>query len=272
MLYDPARQQAALVEIAPLLSAAGLALVNGESVISQGGAIGSKREARPYRFRAHPLAVDLLSEAGIDVVNVGNNHGGDYGPDAPEEMLDRLRQAGIDYTGGGHDAADAATPTYRVDGDTVVAFVGADLTSARRASAQPTRPGVLHLPGVNSRRTDDVMKGLTAVLRETRQRAHVLLRTPHWGNNWTTEPTRTTKKIAPRLIKAGYDGILGHSAHVVQGVELVDGKPVVYDAGNLLLDHDPDAPDRHGMLYEVAPVPSPASPSSGLVSDRNRDA
>jgi len=193
----------------------------------------------------------MLSEVGIDVVNVGNNHAGDYGPYAIREELDRLSAAGISYTGGGYDAADARTPAYRVIGDTVVAFVGADLTIGHPYRARKALAGILNFPGLEPDKADRVIQGLTAILEKARKFAHVVLLTPHWGDNGLTEPTDATRKIAHGLIKAGYDGILGHSAHLLQGVELIDGKPVVYDAGNLLLDGVGSHPDQHGMLYEV---------------------
>jgi len=38
------------------------------------------------------------------------------------------------------------------------------------------------------------------------------------------------------VIGSGFDAILGSSAHLLHGVEVIDGRPVIYDAGNLLFD------------------------------------
>lgn len=236
-LFDPEARDAALADLAPVLLDSDLTLVNGEGVISGGGAFGDKGEPRPHQYRAHPDAIALLVAAGVDVVAAGNNHAGDYGPDALREELDRLRIAGLDYTGAGHDLADARTPAYRRIGDTIVAFVGADLTMAERFAATAERPGILHLPGMRADRADDVVAALTEILSVARRHAHVVLFTPHWGDNFIEAPSGLTRTLARRLIDAGYDGILGHSAHVVQGIEIIDGRPVIYDAGNLLSDY-----------------------------------
>ncbi len=47
------------------------------------------------------------------------------------------------------------------------------------------------------------------------------------------------------------DGILGHSAHVLQGVEIINGKPVIYDAGNLLLDYSGKSWQHYSYLFEL---------------------
>jgi poly-gamma-glutamate synthesis protein (capsule biosynthesis protein) len=39
---------------------------------------------------------------------------------------------------------------------------------------------------------------------------------------------------APRLAEAGADLIVGHHPHVLQGIDWIDGTPVVYSIGNFL--------------------------------------
>ncbi len=248
-LPDPSARARVLGGL-PLLRGADLALINGEGTISEGGALVAKGEDSPNTWRAGPAAVELLVDAGVDVVSFGNNHAGDYGPDAVREGIQRLRVAGLDVTGAGLDLADARTPAYRRVGDTVVAFVGVDLTHVRAYRAGDDRPGTYAL-SVRAREVDETVKELRDVLREAREHAHVVLLTPHWGPNWRTEPLPELRSLARRLLDAGYDGILGHSAHTLQGVELVDGKPVIYDAGNLGITHRGDTPAHRGVLYEL---------------------
>ncbi|MCP4675521.1 MAG: CapA family protein, partial [Deltaproteobacteria bacterium] len=232
-----------------------LAVVNGEGVISSGGSFADKNETMPYMYRAHPNMVEVLTNAGIDVVAVGNNHVGDYGREAFGEMLDRLSTAGIAYSGGGHNLDDARRPAYRTVGDTVVAIVGGDLTMTETARATTDSPGTLFFREAHLGKDEDRIVGeLTKILKEARKHAHVVLFTPHWGRNYKTKPTRGLRSLAKRLIKAGYDAIMGHSAHWFHGVELIDGKPVMYDAGNLLLDYnggDRGDESHRNILWEL---------------------
>ncbi len=251
-LYDPERRDQILGGVAETFRSADVALVNAEGVIAGGGRFYDKGESRPYTYRAHPLAMDVLADAGIDVLSVGNNHVNDYGPLALREMLDRTLIAGLDYVGGGLDAEDARRPVYRVVDDVVVAFVGADLTFTEPHAAGPDHAGTLWLPGMVPKRHDEVVETLTALLNEARRHADLVFLTVHWGLNWREAPSRPTRKLARRLIRAGYDGILGHSAHKVQGVELVRGKPVIYDAGNLVSDFRPPKRDRQSAVFVLS--------------------
>ncbi|MFT5684858.1 MAG: poly-gamma-glutamate capsule biosynthesis protein CapA/YwtB (metallophosphatase superfamily) [Myxococcota bacterium] len=250
-LHDPEKRGEILSGVASVFQAADLAVVNAEGVIALGGDFNDKGEPRPHMYRAHPHAIDVLSEAGIDVLTVGNNHSNDYGPDALTEMLDRIRIAGMDYTGGGHTLADAKTPAYITLGDTVVAIVGGDLTATRRYNARKNRPGTLLINGMNPDLTDRVVEVYSKILDNAREHAHVVLLSPHWGENMKGEPTELTRTLARRLIRAGYDGILGHSAHWMQGMELIDGRPVLYDAGNLAIDYTTGDPNSETAIFTL---------------------
>jgi poly-gamma-glutamate capsule biosynthesis protein CapA/YwtB (metallophosphatase superfamily) len=251
-LWDPQARDRIFGDVEPLLREADLALINAEGVIAQGGYFNDKGEPRPYLFRAHPAAIDVLTRAGIDLVTVGNNHAVDYGPAALTEMLDRLTLAGIDYFGGGHDAADARRPAYRRLGDTVVAFVGADFTVSAKYRAGRKRAGILYYDAFrDGSREDGIVADLKKIHDEARRHAQVVLLSPHWGDNMIDRPAPHLRSLARRLIDVGYDGILGHSAHVFQGVELIDGKPVIYDAGNLVADFGGGGRVHQALAWEL---------------------
>ncbi len=251
-LFDDKDRGRVFGDVAPLLGGADLALVNAEGVIAQGGRFNDKGEPRPYLFRAHPAAIDVLTGAGIDLVTVGNNHALDYGPAALTEMLDRLSLAGIDWFGGGHDMADARRPAYRRLGDTVVALVGADFTVSAKYRAGKKRAGILFYDAFrDGSHEDEIVADLKKIHDEARRHAQVVLLSPHWGDNMVDRPAPHIRSLARRLIDVGYDGILGHSAHVFHGVELIDGKPVIYDAGNLVADFGGGGRVHQALAWEV---------------------
>ena len=251
-LHDDEARPEILVGVSEVLRQADLTVVNAEGVIALGGDFNDKGEPRPHMYRAHPLALDVLADAGVDVLTVGNNHSNDYGPQALTEMLDRIRIAGMDYAGGGHDLVDAKTPAYVTVGETVIAIVGADLTATRHYNARKNRPGTLLINGMNPRMTDRIVEVLSSILERAREHAHLVLLSPHWGENMKGEPTELTRTLARRLIEAGYDGILGHSAHWMQGIEVIDGRPVLYDAGNLVIDYGTGDPNSETAIFTLS--------------------
>jgi hypothetical protein len=67
-------------------------------------------------------------------------------------------------------------------------------------------------------------------------RCDVLVLTIHWGNNWVRQTQPVHRKMAQIAFENGVDLILGHSAHRLQGIEIIEGRAVIYDMGNLLFD------------------------------------
>jgi poly-gamma-glutamate synthesis protein (capsule biosynthesis protein) len=68
----------------------------------------------------------------------------------------------------------------------------------------------------------------------------------HWGPNWETEPRAVHERFGRWLIERGVDVVHGHSAHVLQGVEVYEGRPIIYDAGDFVDDYI-DYIDREGV-------------------------
>jgi poly-gamma-glutamate capsule biosynthesis protein CapA/YwtB (metallophosphatase superfamily) len=242
VVHDPAAWGGVFSgELGRLLAGADAVVFNAEGVVSGGGEFSSKHELDPFMYRAHPDAVRILRRFGVDALCVANNHSGDYGKDAFLEMLDRLRAAGIAPFGGGGTLAEAEEPAYIRVGDAVVALVGGDFTRPGGNAATGERPGTLSF---DWRRLDDdlpdILDTYARILARARRIAPVVLFSPHWGENWEKAPTEEIRDLARGIIGLGYDGVLGHSAHVAQGVELVDGRPVIYDAGNAVVDYPID--------------------------------
>jgi hypothetical protein len=79
--------------------------------------------------------------------------------------------------------------------------------------------------------------------------AEVVLVTPHWGPNMTSEPVGHVRRAAAALVEAGATLVAGHSAHVPHGV----AGPVLYDLGDFLDDYrvDPRLRNDLGLLFLV---------------------
>lgn len=210
-----------------------LSIVNLECAVSSKGQAGiHKGEMVPFYFRARPEMLGILTEAQIDVVSVANNHSLDYGLEAFLNMLDLLEEAGIDYAGGGKNIEEAREPVVRWVGDVAVAFIGIDFTMPHFA-AEKEQGGNFYL---SPKRANEWFDDIYKYFYQARANAHLVLPVVHWGNNFETEPSENVRYLAEALISAGADGVLGASAHVLHGVEIMNDCPVIYDAGNLLFD------------------------------------
>lgn len=242
-----------LAGVAPLLQEADGALCNLECAVSLLGVPAPKGERCPFYYRARPEMLAVLVRAGIDLVTAANNHVGDYGPDGVRETLRWTAAAGLVCVGIGADLEQAERPRFFRVGGTRIALAGLDTTMPYFRAA-PGRPGSNHLPpGAGL----EPFRAFCARLRAAaRGRADLVALTIHWGDNWVREVPGAHREIAAAAVEHGIDLILGHSAHRLQGIEVIGGKPVLYDMGNLLFDCELRPEGRRSALFRLRLSPA----------------
>jgi poly-gamma-glutamate synthesis protein (capsule biosynthesis protein) len=59
---------------------------------------------------------------------------------------------------------------------------------------------------------------------------------PHWGTEYKTSPDSSETRLAKLIVEAGADLIVGGHPHVPQGIDVMDGVPVLYSLGNFIFD------------------------------------
>ncbi len=66
-------------------------------------------------------------------------------------------------------------------------------------------------------------------------------------------PSALFRKFAHAVIDAGADIYHGHSAHVFQGIEIYQRRPIIYDAGDFVDDYavDPKLRNDRGLLFRL---------------------
>ena len=216
-----------------VLAEADLRIANLECVVATCGEQGTpKGEAGPHYYRARPEMLRVLAEALIDVVTTANNHSGDYGAEALAEQAVLLDAAGIGHAGSGATLDAALTPVLRRAGHLNVAIFAIDATQRRFAAGKATA-GNAYLPLSSPSAWSECLAPRIAAARV---KAHVVLVAVHWGRNRAPAPDAEEIAVGRAIIDAGADAVLGASAHVVQGVAVHDGRPIIHDAGDLLFD------------------------------------
>lgn len=222
---------------------ADLFLVNLECALTHRTERWSDGGSKPFYFRADPRAVDALTAARVGFVSVANNHIGDFGPDGLRDTLAVLDRAGIAHAGAGGDRGDAREPArLTIDGCRLSVVAFADYPAEWRAG--PTSPGLNYTPvSLQSEDFAEVARQIAAA----RERADVVVFSIHWGPNMRAWPSPDFRAFAHAVIDAGADVFWGHSAHVVQGVELHHGHPILYDTGDLVDDYAVDPHLRNDL-------------------------
>ena len=59
------------------------------------------------------------------------------------------------------------------------------------------------------------------------------------------------RELAHAAVEAGADVVYGHGSHVLQGVEVYQGKPILYCVGNFAMDWIRMRPNKEGMAIRV---------------------
>jgi len=215
-----------------------------------------RRTHRPFHFRADPeWAVPALRAAGVDCCALANNHVLDYGAVALRDTLEALDGGGIARAGAGRNREEAFDPAVvAVDGLDVAVVSLTDNTPEYGATADS--PGTAHVEiDVDDERTLSAVR--EAIDRARDRSPDVLVASLHWGPNMVEEPPEAFREFGRWLVDAGVDVIHGHSAHVFQGIEAYDGRPIIYDAGDFVDDYAVDGELRtdRSFLFELAVTP-----------------
>lgn len=210
-----------------------------------------RRTHRPFHFRADPeWAVPALERAGVDCASLANNHALDYETVALRDTLDHLAGADITHVGAGQTIDEAQEPSRVSIGGIDVAVVSfTDNTPEYAATADA--PGVAHVEfDIDDEGNRQILDRAIATARETEP--DLLIASLHWGPNMVTEPPDAFRAVGHWLVERGVDIVHGHSAHVVQGVEIFDGCPILYDTGDFVDDYavDDDLRNDRGFLFE----------------------
>jgi poly-gamma-glutamate synthesis protein (capsule biosynthesis protein) len=214
--------------IAPTLRSADLAFLNLECAISTRGT----PEQKTYTFRGDPSALRGAVNAGVDVFSLANNHTLDYGYDAFADTLRHVRAAGIKTTGAGRDLAEAMKPAvFEVNGRKV-AFLGLSaIIPHPKWKAAPGHPGIAY--------DDDAL--ITRMVREARKQADIVIPYFHWGIEYTYQPSGAQRRAARTAIRAGATIVMGGHTHVLQPIEVVDGRLVAWSMSNLVFQSRPES-------------------------------
>ena len=194
---------------------------------------------KPFFFRAPPVAVEALTQLGVDCVTLANNHALDFGPDALLDTIEHLRAAGIAAVGAGANLEQARSPAVLEANGLRLAVIGVT-DHPEDYKAGPRTPGI-----ALARLGRGVPDWLAQTIGSTE--ADAVLVSSHWGPNMARHPLRPIRAAAAHLLAAGATVIAGHSAHVFQGVE----GPVFYDLGDFIDDYatDPELRNDLGLLF-----------------------
>jgi poly-gamma-glutamate capsule biosynthesis protein CapA/YwtB (metallophosphatase superfamily) len=190
-------------------------------------------------YRMHPDNVACLTAADIDCCVLANNHVLDWGYAGLVETLRVLHGAGLKTCGAGRSLSEAARPAV-IDADgrgRVLVFAFGCRTSGIPSEweAQAQRAGVHYVEGVSVAAAERA----AAAIERWHRPGDVVVVSVHWGGNWGYSIPEPQRAFAHALIDTGLvDVIHGHSSHHAKGIEVYEGRPVIYGCGDFINDYE----------------------------------
>ncbi|NPV02376.1 MAG: CapA family protein [Brevinematales bacterium] len=198
-------------------------IVNLETPISSGGTPYDK----PFVFRASPDKAEVLSNAGINIVALANNHMMDYGVGAILDTREILTKAGIAFTGAGTNLAQASQPVILEKNGIKIGFLSFGLNGPLDLmDATPKRGGTAPIQ----------LSNILPILKALRPQVDFLIVALHDGEEYFEIPIPRVLTNYRAIIDAGADLIIGHHPHILEGIEKRANGVIFYSMGNLLFD------------------------------------
>lgn len=216
------------VNLKPLLDG-DLNFGNVETVISD--RMDIQPEQKAYVFETHPNAIQHLVDVGFNVMNLANNHAGDYGIEGIQETLTnttRLKEQNpdIQFVGVGY-KKDVMQPLVFVKNGYTIAIASLTIMDPK-FKATDSQPGLVHIRDQAQFR--EVVRNMKMVS------ANYKILSIHNGTESQVELDAGQKAYYEYAIKNGdVDLVIGHHPHSVRPVEKIGDKYIFYSLGNYLM-------------------------------------
>ena len=282
---DPAN---AMIHVRETLSRADLVYGNLEGLLVKSKGPDQDIPDKSGWQHIGPEAIAALKAGNIQVVGVANNVA--YGPADIMKSLAVLDANGIRHSGGGANLEAAHKPAIVERKGVRIGFLQytAKWYRENQQIATATSPGVARIKSIDGVTIDPAdLERLRQDIRRLRPLVDIVIVSSHnrdglgrtinsaaaseskapEGKAGPVNPATLVapialgpqfsqaepyeKELAHAAIDAGADIVYGHGSHVLQGVEVYKGKPVMYCLGNFATDWIRMRPNKDGMVARV---------------------
>ncbi|MCM3143236.1 CapA family protein [Brevibacillus sp. MER 51] len=218
-----------------------ITIANLETPITATGVAAQNKE---YVYKSSPLAVPAMKNAGIDVVNLANNHSMDQGVPGLLDTFDALDENRIEYVGAGKDASRAYSPVFIEKNGIKIAILGFSRVIPETSwFAGDSQPGMAA--------SYDPTLAVKAI-QDANSQADLVVVIAHWGKERSDYPVDHQKELSRAYIDAGADLIVGGHPHVLQGFERYNDKWIAYSLGNFIFTRSNEPKTWETMVLQAS--------------------
>ena len=178
-------------------------------------------------FCSDPKYIGLLTDMGVDVVELTGNHFADYGRNAMAETLSIYQTNNIAHFGGGSNFQDSLMPAmFEVRGNKI-AFLGCNVPDVGSPDiATDDHPG--------SAPCD--LDYFASKVAEMKAQGYLVIFTFQWDEDYVPQPDASQLQDFRRMADAGATIVSGSQAHFPKTMEFYNNAFIHYGLGNLFFD------------------------------------
>ena len=217
--YDKNGAEYFFSDVKEIFEADDFTLVNLECVLTE----ATDRVEKTWNLKGKPEYTKIRTSSSVEGCSLGNNHTLDYGEVSLTDTISALDQAGIVYGYNEQTAIYTTSQGIRIGG------VSANLLSETEKYENYIRDGIADL------RT---------------QGADLVIASCHWGIELDHYPTQYQQDMAHQIVDWGADVVIGNHPHVLQGIEVYNGKVICYSLGNFCFGGNRNPDNKDTMIYQ----------------------
>jgi hypothetical protein len=202
------------------LRQADVAIGNLEGTLGSGGTSKCKPSSTScFAFQSPPRSARLLRGAGLDDLNVANNHAFDFGAEGQRETLAALTAQRLRWSG-----RPRQITVVRAQGLRIAILGFAPYPWAQSLLDIPAARKLVHRAAARS----DLVVAMLHAGAEGVSHQHV----PYGTEYYLGENRGDERRFAHALVGAGADLVLASGPHVLRGLELYHQHVIAYSLGN----------------------------------------
>lgn len=195
-------------------------VLNLEGPIIESADVASELLMEPVLFN-HCSILDYMSIENVVAVNLANNHINDI-PKGFNKTIELLEGRNVGWFGlRHHDAISLSKHSFEGITYILIGFgwdvIQCDYNRGGEYGVAPLSKSIL---------LREIEK-----LKITNPNAKIIVNF-HWNYEMELYPQPGHRSLAQDAIDTGADAVIGHHPHVVSGIEIYNGKPIVYSLGN----------------------------------------
>ncbi|MFH0755201.1 MAG: CapA family protein [bacterium] len=202
-----------------------IVVANAEGSFTSFDSVTVGKKNAPLNFTFDPALLPILKNLGFTLLGQSNNHTLNFGIKGFSQSTTSIISVGLNYFG---DPSNKNPTPYikKINGEKI-GFI------AYNEFAYQGKDKII------------------STIKELKNQVSYLIVYPHWGEEYNLSFTSSQQKTAYEFIDAGADVIIGMHPHVIEPLEIYNGKLIFYSIGNFIFDQAQTGPKTEGLAIKI---------------------